>query len=182
MSQPEKHITKRSYSWFKKFQYDPDRDSPSDARNVLLVVVALIAAVTFQAGVNPPGGVWQEGNHAGRAIYASQKRAYYVFLVSNTLALSTCILVITSLTYRFPFHLEIWVATASMMITYASAVFAVTPYESVRFRYLLITASVPFVMRCFGYFFKKYRMSENENQIGSQEEGDKRDGQAGQQA
>jgi hypothetical protein len=39
MSQPEKHITKRSYSWFKKFQYDPDRDSPSDARNVLLVVV-----------------------------------------------------------------------------------------------------------------------------------------------
>uniref|UniRef100_A0A3N7FXR7 PGG domain-containing protein n=1 Tax=Populus trichocarpa TaxID=3694 RepID=A0A3N7FXR7_POPTR len=182
MSQPEKRTTKRSHSWFKKFQYDPKTDSPSDARNVLLVVVALIAAVTFQAGVNPPGGVWQEGNHAGRAIYASQKRAYYVFLVSNTLALSTCILVITSLTYRFPFHLEIWAATASMMITYASAVFAVTPHESVRFRYPLIAASVPFVLRCFGYFFKKYRMSENENQIGSQEEGDKRDGQAGQQA
>jgi hypothetical protein len=36
-------------------------------------------------------------------------------------------------------------------------------------------------MRCFGYFFKKYCMSENENQIGSQEEGEKRDGQAGQQ-
>jgi hypothetical protein len=181
MSQPEKRTTKRSHSWFKKFQYDPKTDSPSDARNVLLVVVALIAAVTFQAGVNPPGGVWQEGNHAGRAIYASQKRAYYVFLVSNTLALSTCILVITSLTYRFPFHLEIWAATASMMITYASAVFAVTPNESVRFRYLLIAASVPFVMRCFGYFFKKYCMSENESQIGGQEEVEKRDGQAGQQ-
>jgi len=182
MSQPKINNTKRSASWFKKFQYDQDRDSPSDARNVLLVVVALIAAVTFQAGVNPPGGVWQEGNHAGRAIYASQKRAYYVFLVSNTLALSTCILVITSLTYRFPFHLEIWAATASMMITYASAVFAVTPHESVRFRYPLIAAAVPFVMRCFGYFFKKYLMiSENENQIGSQEEGEKRDGQAGHQ-
>ncbi|XP_011032497.1 PREDICTED: uncharacterized protein LOC105131279 [Populus euphratica] len=184
MSQPGKRITKRSYSWFKKFQYDPDRDSPSDARNVLLVVVALIAAVTFQAGVNPPGGVWQEGDRAGRAIYASKTGAYYVFLLSNTLALSTCILVITSLTYRFPFHFEIWVATASMMITYASAVFAVTPHESVRFRYLLIAASVPFVMRCFGYFFKKYcmskyGMSQNESQIGSQEEGLK-DGQAGQ--
>ena len=92
MSQPEKRTTKRSHSWFKKFQYDPKTDSPSDARNVLLVVVALIAAVTFQAGVNPPGGVWQEGDHAGTAIYASQKRAFYVCLISNTLALSTCIL------------------------------------------------------------------------------------------
>ncbi|KAL9366187.1 hypothetical protein Peur_037386 [Populus x canadensis] len=156
MSQPKKNNTKRSAGWFKKFQYDEVRDSPSDARNVLLVVVALIAAVTFQAGVNPPGGVWQEGDRVGRAIYASQKRAFYVFLISNTLALST----------------------SSMMITYASAVFAVTPNESVRFRYLLIAASVPFVMRCFGYFFKKYCMSENESQIGGQEEVEKRDGQA----
>ena len=197
MSQPKKNITK-SHSWFKKFQYDPEKDSPSDARNVLLIVVALIAAVTFQAGVNPPGGVWQDdgkcqdagngtqvagnGTHvAGRAIYASQKGAYYVFVVSNTMALSSCILVITSLTYRFPFHIEIWVATASMMVTYASAVFAVTPRKSVRYRYLLFIASVPFLMRCLGYFFKKYCMSENENQIGSQEEGDYRGGQEGQQ-
>ncbi|KAF9668716.1 hypothetical protein SADUNF_Sadunf14G0032400 [Salix dunnii] len=89
---PSKPATKRSASWFKRFQYNESRDSPSDARNVLLVVVALIAAVTFQAGVNPPGGVWQEGEHAGRAIYASQKFAFYIFLVSNTLALSSCIL------------------------------------------------------------------------------------------
>ncbi|XP_034906082.1 uncharacterized protein [Populus alba] len=159
MSQPKQNIAKRSYSWFRKFQYNPNRDTPSDARNVLLVVVALIAAVTFQAGVNPPGGVWQDngngtlvaengtlvagnGTHvAGTAIYASQP--------------------------------------ASMMITYASAVFAVTPRKSVRYRYLLIIAFGPFVMRCLGYFFKKYCMIEIEHQIGSQEEGDKRDGQAG---
>uniref|UniRef100_A0A2N9ILU0 PGG domain-containing protein n=1 Tax=Fagus sylvatica TaxID=28930 RepID=A0A2N9ILU0_FAGSY len=95
---------------FKYFQYKEDRDSPSDVRNLLLVVATLIAAVTFQAGVNPPGGVWQDdnGHKAGRAIYASQQEAYYVFLFSNTLTLSTSVLVIMSLTYRFPFYLEVW--------------------------------------------------------------------------
>ena len=37
------------------------------------------------------------------------------------------------------------------------------------------------IMHFVCYFFKKYSVSEKENQIGSQEEGDKRDGQAGQQ-
>ena len=160
MVQVHPQNTERSISWFKRFQYDKERDSPSDARNVLLVIATLIAAVTFQAGVNPPGGLWQDDNvqehhAAGRAIYASQKHPYYVFLMSNTLAFSASLLVITSLTYKFPFHFEIWVATASMMVTYASAIFAVTPHESVHFRYLLITASVPFITRFLIQMLKK---------------------------
>lgn len=137
-------------SWFKYFQYEEGRDSPQEARNVILIVITLIAAVTFQAGVNPPGGVWQDdgnGHVAGRAIYASQSKVYYVFLVSNTVALSTCILVIVSLTYGFPFHFEVMVATGAMLATYASAVFAVTPEEFVKFRYILLAGVVPFVVR-----------------------------------
>ncbi|KAI8023870.1 Ankyrin repeat-containing protein [Camellia lanceoleosa] len=45
-----------SKDWFKYFKFQQQRDSPSDARNTLLVVAALIATVTFQAGVNPPTG------------------------------------------------------------------------------------------------------------------------------
>ena len=177
MSRPSKTSAKKSVRWFKKFQYDKHRDSPSDARNVLLIIVALIATVTFQAGVNPPGGVVQDGVDRGKAIYASHRSAFYVFLLANTLALSACLLIIISLTYRFPFRFEIWIAAVSMMISYASAIFAVAPHETVRFRYLLITASLPFLAR-LGYFFKKCRFGESGSQIGSQEEEEKNDGQA----
>ncbi|KAL7238446.1 hypothetical protein ACSBR2_004531 [Camellia fascicularis] len=81
----------------KTVWYKQGWDSPSDVRNALLVVAALTAAVTFQAGVNPPGGVWQdngEGHKAGTAIYASEQIPFYVFLISNKLALSTPILIL----------------------------------------------------------------------------------------
>ncbi|GMN36144.1 hypothetical protein TIFTF001_042383 [Ficus carica] len=80
--------------------------------------------------------MWQEnenGPTAGRAIYATHQEAFYVFLISNTLALSSAVFVIVSLTYSLPFRCEIWIATISMLLTYGSAVFAVTPDESVKF-------------------------------------------------
>ncbi|KAF8028578.1 hypothetical protein BT93_E1265 [Corymbia citriodora subsp. variegata] len=139
------------------------RDSPTEVRNVLLVIATLIAAVTFQAGVNPPGGVWQDssdggipgqainanssGHIPGQAIYASQTGPFYVFLVCNTLALSSSINLIISLTWGFPYFLEVVVATVSMAVTYGSAIFAVTPRLHHQFRWLLFTSSVPFVLR-----------------------------------
>ncbi|XWS35585.1 hypothetical protein CRYUN_Cryun20dG0009800 [Craigia yunnanensis] len=145
-------------SWYKHFQYEVGRDKPSDVRNVMLVVATVIAAVTFQAGVNPPGGMWQDndnGHVAGRGIYAFQSTPYYVFLIANTLALSASVLVIISLTHRFPFHLEVIVATISMIVTYCSPIFAVTLNESVKFRYVIAAASVPFIIRALIQLFNK---------------------------
>ncbi|XP_060673326.1 ankyrin repeat-containing protein BDA1-like [Ziziphus jujuba] len=47
-----------------------ERDSPSDTRNVLLVVAALIATVTFEAGVNTPNGFIKNNTENSATIIA----------------------------------------------------------------------------------------------------------------
>jgi len=131
-------------NWLRYFQYEERRDTPSDTRNILLIIFTLVAAVTFQAAQNPPGGVWQDDpkkddhdhdhHHykiAGKSIYALDTKAYYVFLIFNTLAFANSIFIILSLTHKFPFQLEIWAATVSMSVSYGSAIFAVTPEDPI---------------------------------------------------
>lgn len=139
-------------SFYERFQYDETRDSAGEVRNALLVISALIVAVTFQAGVNPPGGVWQDddamrGHITGTAIYSANIGSYTSFLMFNTLALSSCLFVILCLTRKFPFYIEICLASFSMAATYVSAVFAVTPRDAVKFRFLLLAAFSPIVVR-----------------------------------
>ncbi|KAG2700690.1 hypothetical protein I3760_06G009500 [Carya illinoinensis] len=127
----------------------------ADIRNVLLVATALIAAVTFQAGVTPPGGVWQdddEGRVPGRSIFSSRKVSYYFSLTCNTLTFWSSTFLLLSLTFGYPFLLEVLVATFAMAGTYAAAIFRFTPDETGNFRLISLVAAVPFVLRiliCF---------------------------------
>jgi hypothetical protein len=128
-----------------------------DIRNVLLAGAALIATVTFQAGISPPGGVWQSddklGHKAGRAIYSDQRIPFQIFLLCNTIALTSSSFLLLCLTFRYPYFLEVFIATISMMGTYASAIYCVTPYESVSFRLIFLAAPVPMVIRVLIWVF-----------------------------
>ncbi|KAK9265814.1 hypothetical protein L1049_021575 [Liquidambar formosana] len=124
----------------------------SENRNVLLVASTLIAIVTFRAGVTPPGGCWQqtdekEGIYAGRAIFSAEKVPFHVFLIFNTLAFISSIFLLLLLTSGFPFFLEVFIASVSMVITYASAVYAVTPSENVQFRLIFMSAAALMLVR-----------------------------------
>lgn len=80
----------------KYFEFKKGRDSPGDVRDSLLIIAVLVAIATFQVGLNPPSGVWQDTNihgtndsnnpvHlAGRSIMGSYNSVFfYIFCGSQ---------------------------------------------------------------------------------------------------
>ncbi|GFZ15566.1 hypothetical protein Acr_24g0017560 [Actinidia rufa] len=125
-------------------------------RDALMVVASLLASMAFQAGVNPPGGVWQEnspnyldphtaGNlttssdphRAGEAVVAyNYPETYKYYLRANTISfvasLSTLLLLISGLPFKRKTFMWIlmaimWLSITSMAFTYSYSIVAVTP-------------------------------------------------------
>ncbi|KAF3791181.1 Ankyrin repeat-containing protein [Nymphaea thermarum] len=64
--------------------------------NTTVVAAALVATLAFSALLNPPGGVYQEGALAGRAILSTH-RLFDVFLFFNVIALLTSLAIVVML-------------------------------------------------------------------------------------
>ncbi|KAG6409536.1 hypothetical protein SASPL_127576 [Salvia splendens] len=119
-------------------------------RDSIMVVAILIATMAFQAGVTPPGGVWQEDfthydngtrvanpHKAGEAVMAYKSaRAFKSFMRTNTVAfvtsLSTILLLISGLPFKRPLFMWIlmvimWVTVTMTAATYAISITVVTP-------------------------------------------------------
>ncbi|CAN4116250.1 unnamed protein product [Withania somnifera] len=119
----------------------------SKKRETIMVVASLIATMAFQAGVNPPGGVWQENgklnaqgissHKAGEAVMAyNHARSYRYFLRANTIAfvssLSTILLLISGLPFKrrlFMWGLMVimWLTVTSIALTYGISIYILTP-------------------------------------------------------
>ncbi|TXG62482.1 hypothetical protein EZV62_009476 [Acer yangbiense] len=132
------------------------KDLEAELKNNMLVVATLIVAVTFQTGFSPPGGAWQgtEGGHEARkAIMASLKVSYHMFLILNSLAFS---IYIYSAHLILVYH-EIVVATVSMAATYGTAVWSLSPHKDVKLRYVSMVALFPYLWRLSYQTFKSFR-------------------------
>lgn len=110
-------------------------------RSALMVVASLIATVAFQAGLTPPGGVWQddykvdsngkpvaEPHTVGTAVMAYKDPIQYgVFMIFNTIAFLASLSVILLLVSGLPlkrrrwmwFQMVImWVSITAQVMTY----------------------------------------------------------------
>ncbi|KAM1095457.1 hypothetical protein EV1_010420 [Malus domestica] len=130
---------------------------PSDwvveTRGMLMVVATMISTMTFQAAVNPPGGVWEDNNTntttvcsenapctAGTAVlgYISPD-GFVIFIKCNTISFLASLSVTLLLVSGFPLHnrLFTWLLSMSMCVTltfmaltYLIALFMIVPGSS----------------------------------------------------
>ncbi|XP_048326764.2 ankyrin repeat-containing protein BDA1-like [Ziziphus jujuba] len=120
------------------FKFRRGRDSPSDARTALLVIAVLVATATFQAGLNPPGGVWQDtdltgapnkpAHLAGRSIMGSYSSvAYLLIMVPNCIGFSVSLFVISILISNFPFQWEFQVCICALYFSYNTGITFMAP-------------------------------------------------------
>ncbi|KAE8021211.1 hypothetical protein FH972_007125 [Carpinus fangiana] len=123
-----------------------------ETRGTLMVVATVMATMAFQAGISPPGGVWQQDTsdpmagsqcskdvicEAGTAVLSyAYSSTYLLFLYFNTTSFfaSLCVILLVITGYPLRSKFFIWLLTLAMIIsvafmtlTYIYAVILVTP-------------------------------------------------------
>ncbi|KAK7355635.1 hypothetical protein VNO80_14895 [Phaseolus coccineus] len=137
--------------WLEYLQYRPNWIE--EKRGSLMVVATVIATMTFQSVISPPGGVWQEDTFsgglncsssgickAGTAVlaYDLTEEGYVTFATFNTISFfsSLCVVVMLVSGLRLDNKPMMWMlitalflALTSMSHTYVSAQRLVTPHH-----------------------------------------------------
>ncbi|XP_058180454.1 ankyrin repeat-containing protein ITN1-like isoform X1 [Rhododendron vialii] len=122
------------------FPFDPYWQKKK--KDTLIIVSSLMATMSFQVGINPPGGVWQDtsaGHEAGKAVIAyTNSKAYPYLMYFNTvgflLSLTTILELIVVLptqkrTFGFIRAGILWLTIMIMMFAYTFSVIVVSPTQ-----------------------------------------------------
>ncbi|KAJ4957940.1 hypothetical protein NE237_025051 [Protea cynaroides] len=116
-----------------------NKNISSDVRNALLVVVVLIVTATYQLGISPPGGLWQDNydpskssndssslikyeelaHKAGTPVMATQNPDNFLtIMLLNYAALCMSVVLTFSLTEGYPLRASVLVALCLILATY----------------------------------------------------------------
>lgn len=137
------------------FKFKKDRDSPSEARGTLLVIAVLVATATFQVGVSPPGGLWQDtsipdqnnitssntAHFAGQSIMATTNTVgFMLFVFFNSVGFSMSLCMLYVLTSKFPLQFELQICLLAMYFTYGTALSNIVPSKV--YLYVLLNTTI----------------------------------------
>lgn len=139
------------------FKFHKERDSPSEVRSALLVIAVLVATATYQVGLSPPGGVWQDDtgpnqnnnnrtNYAGKSIMGTEKLVLFgLFASFNSIGFFVSLFMINTLISKFPLQLELQICMSAMYITYNTAVVFVAP-QRISAALTVLTSVLPLIV------------------------------------
>ncbi|KAK6262074.1 hypothetical protein QUC31_007890 [Theobroma cacao] len=166
------------------FKFKKGRDPPSEARSALLVIAVLVATATFQVGLSPPGGTWQDNSSpnqtngtsitsaysAGTSIMGTSNGiAFALFVLFNSIGFSMSLFMINILTSKFPLQFELQICMIAMFFTYNTAMASIAP-SSVKLFTIIITtvfsSITPLLTRnltafCYAYLLNVVRLQQN---------------------
>ncbi|XP_024983542.1 ankyrin repeat-containing protein BDA1-like [Cynara cardunculus var. scolymus] len=159
------------------FKYNNLKDSPSEVRNTLLVIVILITAATYQPALSPPGGTWQDdytllaGNSteknnsstptkshtAGEAIMVTHNpTAYTIFLCANSVGFYMSLYMIEVLTAAFPLRWELRISLYALSMTYSTCMNAIAPDSYATFVFIFSSIALPFLIPVMTILLRNY--------------------------
>ncbi|KAL6909915.1 hypothetical protein ACP4OV_001574 [Aristida adscensionis] len=113
-----------SHKWEQQENNDPKKKREKwlkEMRGWLMVLAVLAASVTYQAGLNPPGGFWQaddaQGHLAGTPVLQSKfPKRYTVFFYFNATAFVTSVVIIILLMNESFYHSEAKVEALEIIV------------------------------------------------------------------
>ncbi|KAG2308188.1 hypothetical protein Bca4012_082777 [Brassica carinata] len=123
----------------KSFEREMHIEALQNARNTIAIVAVLIASVSYAGGINPPGGVYEDGPWRGKSMVGNST-AFKVFAISNNIALFTSLCIVILLVSILPYkrkplqrllvatHKLMWVSIGFMATAYVAATWVTIPH------------------------------------------------------